>query len=62
MCKTLADVIRSIEFSIVENPLREVEVLLSSCAWVLCSTASAALNHSISDLSFKIDVIISSAV
>ena len=38
----LRDMIRAEIFEHVENPMKEVDVLLSRCAWALRSTASVA--------------------
>ena len=46
MCRALVDVIRAENFEFIENPMQEVEVLLSSCAWALMSTASVATGKS----------------
>ena len=50
MCQTLGDMIRTENFEDIENPMREVEFLLSSCTWALRSTASFVIGKNLGQL------------
>ena len=57
MHRTLGDMIRVENFEDSENPLREVDILLSSCTWALCSTVGAITMKSPAQLVFGTDMI-----
>ena len=61
-CKNLAGVIRAVEFTIIENLIWVVDVLLSACTWSLHSKASIVPNHSLGELFFKRDVVMSAVI
>ena len=44
------------DFTNVENPMREADVLLSTCAWSLMSTASTVTDKIPGQLHFKADM------
>ena len=50
---TLVGMIRAIDFTVLENPLRDVDVLSPACAWELLSTVSEMSNDSLGDLNFN---------
>ena len=54
--RTLSDVIRTEHFEDVESTMREVSVLLSSCAWVIRSTSSVVTGNEGMTVQVAIDV------
>ena len=62
MCGTLGDMIRTEDFADVKNPMREVDVLLSSCAWALRSTASVVIGKTPGQMAFNHNIIMYVAI
>ena len=60
--RTLGDMIRVEDFENVLNPMREVDVLLSSCAWALRATVSGVTHRSPAQLAFNHDMIMQIAI
>merc|ERR1712232_637750 len=50
------------DFTDIENPMREVDVLLSSCAWALRSTASVVTGKTPGQMAFNQDMIMHAAI
>ena len=57
MHKTLGDMIRIEKFEDNENPMRKVDILLSTCIWSLQSTTSVIMERSPRQLVFNYDMI-----
>ena len=57
MHNALSEMIRTEDFTDLENPMREVDTLLSACAWALRFTASVVTRRSPGHLIFNQDMI-----
>ena len=54
--------IRTEDFKDIQNPTREVDVLLSSCAWALRSTANVATSNTPGQMVYGYDMIMQVAI
>ena len=62
MHRTLGEMTRTEDFSDDENPMREVDALLSTCAWALHSTASLVTGYSPGQLIHNQDMIMGATI
>lgn len=59
---TLGDMIRTEDFEDIQNPMREVDILLSSYAWALRSTTNVVTGNTLGQMVYRHDMIMQIAI